>query len=98
MHYDFVCDSCDGPVQTVRAPMSEGPTPPVCPLHGQMRRIYGDHQTTIYHRNGDLVDMAYRGETSVPGLTNAQVRAMVDSENKHRTRGQANRRAYRTLR
>lgn len=91
MFYDYVCDPCDGVVLTVRAPMSEGPTPPMCPLHGVTRRIYGDVQTAVYHgRMYDYMDMAYRGETEVPGMSTAQVRAVMDSGVSHITRGRAN--------
>ena len=93
MRYDFMCDLCppDRAMLEVRAPLSEGPPPQVCPLHGGMRRIYGDAQVTIYHgRMYDYMDMAYRGETEVPGMSTAQVRAIMDTDMATARRGRAN--------
>lgn len=68
-----------------------------------MRRIYGDTrstQLTIYHgKPSDYIERAYRGDGDPPaGMTQSQVRAIVDKSREHVVRGRANARVYKTAR
>jgi hypothetical protein len=56
-----------------------------------MTRRYSDFQTTVYHSKAyDYMDMAYRGETNVPGMTTPQVRAIMDKSTEHIRKGRGN--------
>jgi len=91
--YDFVCDTC-GNIQTISASITRGPGYAGCCMvdaeHGPVRRVYGDAQTIVRYDSNDYLDKAYKGETSVPSLTNAQVRAIVDVDYKVRAKGRGN--------
>lgn len=98
MFYDFVCDPCDGLVFTVQASITEGPTAPMCPLHGTMRRLYSRGQKAIVQLGmPEYIDKAYRGEELPAGMTQSQVRAIVDTQMRTNKAGRANARRYKTL-
>lgn len=67
--------------------MSEGPAGAVCPVHGEMRRLY-DHQKAIVILDGvGYHEKAYRGEELPAGMTLKQVRGIIDNDAREKRRG-----------
>lgn len=66
--------------------------------HGPMRRIYGTPEKVIMLDMTGYVEKAYRGEELPAGMSQPQVRAIVDAQVTRRRAGMANERRYRTLR
>lgn len=96
MLYPFVCDNTgcylyDQPATLVRRKMQDaGDPPPPCPMCDQpMRRQYGDGQKRDIIRLGmaDYIEKAYRGEELPAGMTQRQVKAIVDSQVKSARKG-----------
>ncbi len=92
MRYEYVCDEC-GDQFTIQAPISEGPpTEVLCrpPCEAVVHRVYTAPQITVHYGATDYIEQAYRGETSVPGLTTSAVRGIVDVKTSEARRGRAN--------
>lgn len=76
MLYDFACNACDREM-TVKASIHDGPTAPICHRR-PMRRLYAASRPIIQWGISDYVERAVRGEESVPGMTQQEVKQLVD--------------------
>lgn len=77
MMFDFACKECDS-VTSVKAPIG---TVPRSPMHcrRRMRRLYAMPRFSIHYSTADYVNRAYHGDEVVPGMTQQEVRATVDT-------------------
>lgn len=76
MRFEFVCDVCG---EVVPFYGRIGFTPPA-PTHCDQlaRRLYHALPTTVQWDRRDYMEMAYRGEAQVPGLSTQEVRQTID--------------------
>lgn len=88
--YEYDCDKCMEVVQ-IRRPMESEEVFPLCSQgHGPMRRNYGWQKPIVILGGADYIEKAYRGEELPAGMTQAQVRAIVDAQTKRNKRGRRN--------
>lgn len=77
MTFEFQCRACHV-VTSLESPIGKSPR---IPYHHRrpMRRLYTAPQVIVAYGISDYVDKAYRGEETVPGMSQEEVRATVDS-------------------
>lgn len=91
MYYDYKCDTCDV-VTTVKRQMTDPEWVPQHADHGPMRRLYGDHETTIQWDRVSYIEQAYHGKQDVfPGMSTEKVRSIVDSQHRDAIKGRVTR-------
>ena len=92
--YEFICNF-DQVIETVKAPMAEGPTPPVC-LHCDqpMTRRYNMQAPIVMLDMRGYIDKAYSGKELPAGMNRGQVRTIVDAQVSRARKGRRNSHDY----